>query len=796
MQMVEVFEKKAVSEKVRREKEELFSAPLMIDTERLKFLLEVYDETSMDPHIMTRAKLFHKICSEKTIFIDGNPIVGTLTQYKYGAYPFPEEFCAWMERAEEFALPRGLVQITPEVREWINKAINLWKNSNLFTLSQRVIQQRLNIDIRTFGKCGVWLELSPVGARHMIVPDYSKVVNRGMKGLIAEIQEEEAKLILGEPGALDKWYFYQAARIVLEGTIILARRYASLAREMAKGEKNKQRKKELERIAETCEWVPANPARSFIEALQSFWFTQLDMWLEASAVLTSPPVTFTQCLYPFYKKDKEGGRVNDEEVIDLIQFWFLKINQLAPIIPPHGFRFNQSRLGQQLSLGGLTPDGKDATNELDWLVLEAQYRIRLPEPLVNLVYHDKLSENFLLKCVDLIRTGIGQPAFHNGRIGIERHLYHHKMPLEEARSFRIAGCVQSTIPGYTDGYWEMRLNVAKLIECTLEDGRDSLTGIQLGPQTGEAENFKSYDEFYRAFVKQLEHFVPLTHETSRIVWSMQRNFPSPLGSSLANDCIKLGKDISNGGARYSFGDGVCLVAVVDAANSLAAIKNVVFDEKKISMRQLKEALAADFKGYPEIERMCLGAPKYGNDDEYADSIAKGIYDICFDLHPKTDHLGRPVMPSSYSVAGHCAFGELTGALPSGKRARKPLADASVSAQAGTDKNGPTALAKSAAKIVDSVKYGSSHFNMRFHPAALKGLDGAKKLLSLIKTYFDLGGYHIQFNCVSGETLRDAQLHPENYRDLIVRVAGFSAYFTRLDKDVQDEIVNRTEHLLA
>jgi len=273
---------------------------------------------------------------------------------------------------------------------------------------------------------------------------------------------------------------------------------------------------------------------------------------------------------------------------------------------------------------------------------------------------------------------------------------------------------------------------------------------------------------------------------------MQRNFPTPFGSSLVNDCIQKGKDISEGGAKYSFGDGTCLVGVVDAANSLAAIKKLVYEDKKITIKQLREVLAANFEGYEDIHRMCLDAPKYGNDEEYADSIVQDIYNTCDEIQPKIDHLGRPLMMSAYSVASHTACGEYTGALPNGKKTRETLVDASVSAQGGTDKNGPTALVKSAAKAIDSVKYSSDHFNMKFHPIALKDRGGARKLLSLIKTYFDLGGYHVQFNCVSGETLRDAQLHPENYKELIVRVAGFSAYFITLDKDVQDDIIRRTE----
>ena len=785
-------EKGALSERVKREKEELLSASPHIDIERIKALLEVYRDGKLRPNVIRRAKLFDKLCREKTIYIDGNPIVGTLTRYKYGAYPFPEEGCAWMQREEEFALPRGKVRITPELREWIDKAVEAWQDSNLFTLTREVVLEAYGKDIRNFSKCGLWVEATPGGAAHILLPQYSKVLNTGLKGVIAEVEAEEAKLNTGEHDSLDKWHFYQAAKLALNGMITLAERYASLAGEMAKKEKNPGRRKELEEIARVCEWVPANPARNFREAVQAFWFTMLGSWLEAPTTLNSPPSTFSKDVYPFYKKDKEAGGITEEEAIELLQLLFLKMNQLAHVLPPHGHKFNQSRLGLQMSLGGLTPDGEDATNELDWLVLEAQRRVRLPEPLVNLVYHDKLSEAFLLKCIDLIRTGIGQPAFHNSRTGIERHLYHHRMPLEEARPFTIAGCVQSAIAGYMDGYFETRFNVAKLIELTLENGKDPLTGIQLSLQTGEAESFQTYGQFYQAFVRHLEYLVPFTHDVSRTAWTLQRNFPTPFSSSLINDCIKKGKDLADGGARYSFGDGVCLVGVIDAANSLAAIKKLVFEDKRLAISELRQALAADFQGYEDVERMCISAPKYGNDDEYTDSIAKDIYDRCYNVHSKEDHLGRPVMPSAYSVTGHVAFGEFTGALPNGKKARKPLVDASVSAQGGTDKNGPTALVKSAARIVDTVKYSSNHLNMKFHPTALKGTDGARKLLSLIKTYFDLGGYHVQFNCVSGETLRDAQLHPENYRELVVRVAGFSAYFVTLDKETQDDIVRRTE----
>jgi formate C-acetyltransferase len=498
-------------------------------------------------------------------------------------------------------------------------------------------------------------------------------------------------------------------------------------------------------------------------------------------------------MYPFYQKDRDDGKLTDEEVIELLQFFFIKLNGLAQVLPPHGFAWSQSRLGLHLCLGGLTADGDDATNDLDWLVLEAQRRLQLPEPLVDLLYHDKLSQDFLLKCVDLIKTGIGQPAVHNVVKAVERHLYHEHMPLEEARDFSILGCVQTWRAGYAIATWEGAFNIAKMVELALNNGRDPLTGIRLGPETGEVELFQSYDEFYEAVTRQMRYFIPLQRQIGRTAWNIERDLPIPFASALTRDCVERGKDVKDGGARYNQANGMTFVAGIDAANSLAAVKKLVFEEKKITMKQLKEALAANFEGYEDIWRMCMEAPKYGNDVDYVDSIAKQLYEVCYNEHQKfPDFLGRPVKPEAYSVTTHFATGRFTGALPYGRKARVPLTDASVSASPGTDTNGPTALVRSAVRVIDTAKWGGNHLNMKFHPTVLGTVEGAKKLLSLIKTYFDLGGFHVQFNCVSSETLRRAQLHPEDYRELVVRVAGFSAFFIHLDREVQDEIIKRTE----
>lgn len=790
--MVQVAKKTELSEKVSREKEELLSATPRVDIERLKLLLDVYKETEGQPAVIRRARLFYRLCCEKSLFIDSNPLIGTLSKYKYGSYPLPEFGSRWLKRADSFSLQRGKASVTAEERKWIDKAADYWEDKNVFNRTQEIILKARGLDIGLLQKCGVGTEFTPGGFADT-TPDYGKVLSQGLNGIIAETEEAKAKLDTGISEDLNKWYFYEGALLCLNGMIKLTQRYAALAEEMAGKETDVERKRQLEKIAETCRCVPANPARSFYEALQSAWFTQLGVWMESPFVLNCPPSRFPQYMYPFYQKDKAAGKITDEEVLKLLQFYFLKINGLAQVLPPHGFAWSQSRLGQHLVLGGLTPDEEDATNELDWLVLEAQRQLQMPEPLVDLLYHDKLPQEFLLKCVDLIRTGIGQPAIHNIDKAIERHLYHEHMPMEEARNPSIVGCVQTQVAGCSVVPWEGGFNIAKMVELALNNGKDPLTGIAIGPQTGDAESFQTYDRFYQAVLKQLEYFVALQRQASRTAWNIERDFPVPFASALLNDCIKKGQDATAGGARYHEANGTTFVAGIDATNSLAVIKKLVFEDKKLTMKQLRQALAADFVGYEDMQKMCLAAPKYGNDDDYVDSIAKQLYEACYREHQKfPDYLGRSTKPEAFSVTVHFATGRFTGALPYGRKARTPLTDASVSATPGTDTNGPTALVRSAAKVIDTSKWGGNHLNMKFHPSALATTEGANKLLALIKTYFDLGGFHVQFNCVSARTLKDAQLHPENYRTLVVRVAGFSAFFIHLDRAVQDEIIRRTE----
>ncbi|MBI4285083.1 MAG: hypothetical protein HY670_04170 [Chloroflexi bacterium] len=783
-----------LSERVAREKEALLSATPRFDTERIRCLLEAYSETEGQPALLRRARYFEKMCLEREIYIDDNPLVGTLTRYKYGGSVYPETGCRWMRKEKTVQLQRGgEIHLTDEERQWLNRAADYWESRNVFNRTQEIIKQTLGVDIGLFLKCGIATEVTPGAPTHPPC-DFGRVLQKGLNGIIAEIETEMKKLDIGNYDDLNKWYFYTASLTCLNAMKALAERYAALAEAMAAKETNPARKQELDRMAETCRRVPAEVPRSFAEAMQSLWFCLLGVWIEIPVTLVGAPLRFPQYMYPFYQKDKKEGIISDEEAIELIQLFFLRLNSLAGALPPHGRKYSSSRLGLQLAIGGLTGDGEDATNELDWLVLKAQKSIQLPEPLLGLMYHKKLSQDFLLECADLVKSGIGQPAFHNLDVAIQRHLYHDHMTLEEARGLAVWGCVQSVLPGHSYGHWEGYLNMPKMAELVLNNGKDPLTGVQIGLQTGAAEDFASFDQFYAAVRQQIHHFIPLLRQTGRVAFNIARDIPVPYSSAVGtHDCVKSGKDETEGGTKYPVGNGVCFVGTVDLANSLAAIKSLVFEKKKYTLPELKKALAANFVGYDELYRDCLAAPKYGNDDDAVDAMVKDLYAFCWDEHQGLpDFLGNHVKPEAYSVIAHVALGRFTGALPSGRKTGLALTDASVSAQPGTDRNGPTALVKSAARALDPVKYGCNHFNMKFHPSALKGMEGTKKFLSLIETYFDLGGYHAQFNCVSGETLRDAQAHPESYRNLVVRVAGFSAYFVTLDKETQDELVKRTE----
>ncbi|MFC1870125.1 glycyl radical protein [Chloroflexota bacterium] len=783
--------------RISRLRDDIIHETPRLDTERLRCLKEAYKETEGQPEIIKRAKLFEKFLKKKTIFIDENPIVGTPTKYPLGLIPYPEISCRWMKEEAESYTCFGKASLSKQEKEALLESVDYWEDKCIEfltdeTWSQRYSDNKEGVSARydDYSEAGVCSKTakSPWGRINV---DYGKAINQGLNAVITEAEEELKKLPLGSLEATRKGDFLRAAIISSRALIGLAQRYASLAREISEKETDPQRKRELEKIAEICQRVPAKPARTFYEGIQSLWFVHLALHLEQTVHGYSPG-RFSQYMYPLYQKDRAEGKITEEEAIEFLEFLFLRFTAVAVFQHQAYFEAVSGNLFQNISLGGVNEDGDDASTELDYLLIEAQKRVQLFQPTLSLLYHDKIPHELLLKASELVKTGIGMPAFFNSDVNIQRWL-NYGATLEEARNHCIIGCVETGISHRQNLMRALSVNMPKFLEFALNNGKDPLTGKQLGLQTGEAEAFKSYDELHEAVKKQLQYQVPLRYHHEQASHSFHAQFmPRPFASALVDDCIKNGKDLTEGGSRYS-ADGTVPVATIDLADSLAAIKKMVFEEKKISMKELLKALKADFEGYEEIHKMLLNAPKYGNNDDYVDSITKDWYRIYWEADQKhKDYLGRQARTVALSVTLHNLFGRRTGALPSGRKAGVALSDGSVSASPGMDRKGPTALIKSAARVLDTTRYASGLLNMKFHPSALHSKEQTNKLIALIKSYLDLGGHHVQFNVVSADTLKDAQLHPENYRSLIVRVAGFSALFVTLDRLVQDEIIKRTE----
>ena len=630
------------------------------------------------------------------------------------------------------------------------------------------------------------------------IADYPRVLNIGLRAIIDDIRNRYVNC----PTTLEnknRIELYRAMIVACEAVIAHSHRYSDLAEQTAASTDNQKDKAELLEIAEICRRVPEYPARNFREAIQSFWFIHLAIEIEQMACGTTPG-RYGQYMYPFYKKDIDSGKLTQEQVIQLLKFQWIKHMELAEYQGGSYAKTLSGHTGQSISIGGVDANGQDATTELDELLLETQIRVRGIQPTLTLLYHPKLKRSFLNKVVDCIRGGSGQPQILNNTVIIERNLARYQqygITLEDARNCGNFGCVSTGICGKGSYVTqEDQPCLAKVVELMLFNGKDPGTKKTVGVETGDPCNFKTFEEVYDAVKKQLKHLFTITRHHSDLGEMARINIvPSIFRSVMYDGCIEKGLCEEAGGTRYPQINAI-MTAGIDAVNSLMAIKYLVFDTHKLSMELLIEAVKANFNGYEDIQKMCLEAPKHGNDYPEVEKLVQRFYHDVDAIHQSVgpDTFGYNTPLDAYSLSYHNYFGSLMGALPTGRKAGVALTDGSVSAMPGSDHEGITALIKSGAEALDTVRYGANHFNVKFLPSALEGTQGARNLLSLIKTYCDYGGSHIQFNCVESKTLQDAQNHPDDYKDLVVRVAGFSAYFTRLDRGVQNEIIKRTEYV--
>jgi len=784
-----------MNERVKKLREQSINTKPYITPERAVLVTEFHssDAARQLSAPMLRAFAFKHLLENKTIYLgEGELIVGERGPAPKAVPTYPEICCHSLEDLEILCTrkrtPYAVDEETKRIYE--ETIIPFWKGRSI----RETIFSEMSDEWKDAYQSGVFTEFLEQRAPGHTALD-NKIYGKGLSDFKEEIDRQVQSLdFLNDPHAYSKMEELSAMRIAADAVIRYAERHATKARELLQNEEGPERRKELEKIADVCGHVPAHAPRDFWEALQHYWFIHLGVIIELNPWDAFNPGRLDQHLYPFYKKGLEDGSLANEKAKELLQLLWIKFNnQAAP--PKVGVTAEESNTYNDfalINLGGVKADGSDAVNELSYLILDIIEEMRIPQPSTMVQISKKSPGSFLERALEIIKTGFGQPSVFNTDAIIQELLRQGKT-IEDARNGGASGCVESGAFGKESYILTGYFNMAKVLEITLNNGLDPRTGRKIGLETGNPLEFSSFDELFRAFKDQLTHFVDIKIKGNNIIERLHaRLLPTPFLSLLIDDCIAKGKDYNDGGARYNtnYIQGVGLGTVTD---SLTAIKYQVFDEKKIGLEELLNALKTNFHGQENLRQVLLNkTPKYGNDNDYADQIMKAIFEAYYEaIDGRPSSKGGKYRINMLPTTVHIYFGNLVGATSDGRNAGEPLSEG-VSPVQGADRKGPTAVIKSASKI-DHVRTGGTLLNQKFAPELLADEEGLDKLASLIRTYFRLDGHHIQFNVVNAETLRDAQKHPEKYRDLLVRVAGYTDYFVDLGTQLQNEIIKRTEH---
>lgn len=828
------FKEIAKSERIDRLKDDLFAKMPEIESARAVLLTESYRQTEGMPIIKRRSAAFRHILENLPITIRYNElIVGSATISPRSCHVFPEYSFQWLEDEFETVATRSAdpFYISDKTKAELSEVYKYWKGRTTSELATSYMAPATldAIEHNIFTPGNYFYN----GIGHVTV-NYGKVLEIGYRGIIDEAREELKNVKPGDADACSKSAFLEAVIESCEAVITYAKRYAKLAREEAEACADAKRKQELLTIAENCERVPENGATSFYEACQSFWFIQMLLQVESSGHSISPG-RFDQYMYPYFKKDIESGRITMEFAQELMDCIWIKLNDLSKVRDKASAEgFAGYSMFQNLIAGGQTKDGLDATNELSLMCIQATMHVLLPQPSFSVRVWNGSPHEFLLKAAELTRTGVGLPAYYNDEVIIPA-LIQRGLTMEDARDYNIIGCVEPQKSGKTDGWHDAAFfNMCRPLELVFSNGMDK--GKQIGPKTGDVTRMTSFDQFYDAYKAQMEYMIELmVNADNAIDMAHAERCPLPFLSSMIEDCIHRGKSVQEGGAVYNF-TGPQGFGIANMADGLYAVKKLVFDDKKITMEYLKKALENNFgkdsnnaelitsavakqlaqsgvnvdkeiieqiyktasanspggEDYSKLIEMIDELPKFGNDDDEVDLFARDVaYTYTRPLEQYKNPRGGTYQAGLYPVSANVPLGAQTGATPDGRFAYTPVADG-VSPSAGRDVNGPTASANSVSKLDHFIASNGTLFNMKFHPSALKGREGLENFVSLIRGYFDRKGSHVQFNVVSRETLLDAQAHPENYKSLVVRVAGYSALFTTLSRSLQDDIISRTE----
>ncbi|AEA33339.1 trans-4-hydroxy-L-proline dehydratase [Hippea maritima] len=788
-----VKEERGMNDRIKKLRRQSIEAVEKISVERAKLLTEFYKNCKETSIPIKRAKAFEYILKNKTVVInDGELIVGERGEEPKATPTYPE---INLHKEEDLRAlndrPKVSYKVSDEViRIYNEEIIPFWEGKTIRDMMFESLPQRW----KDAFEAGVFTEFMEQRAPGHTVLD-GKIYKKGMLDFIKEIDEQLKKLNPeADKEALDKKEELEAMKIAANAIIEFAKRYAKKAEELAENESDPQRKKELLEIARICNKVPAHKPDTFHEALQYYWFVHLGVITELNGWDAFSPGKLDKHLYPFYKKDIEEGRLTKEKAKELLECLWVKFHN-HPAPPKVGVTAEESSTYTdfaQINIGGIKEDGSDNVNELSYMLLDVVEEMRLVQPNASIHVSKKNPDAFIKRAIDIIKTGFGQPSVFNSDAVVQELLRQGK-DIVDARCGGTSGCVESGAFGKENYTLTGYFNIPKVLEITLNNGIDPLTGKKIGLETGRFEDFKSFEDLMNAFKKQLKYFIDIKIEGNLIIERLYaKHMPAPFLSILIDDCIKKGKDYYNGGARYnsSYIQGVGTGTITD---SLAAIKQMVFEDKIFTKKELKEMLDKNFEGF-EIQRQILinKTHKYGNDDDYADSIMKEVFEEFFkNIDGRPTYKGGQFRINMLPTTVHVYFGSKIGATPDGRLAFEPISEG-ISPVQGMDKNGPTAVLKSAAKM-DHIKTGGTLLNIKFTPDLLKDQKGIDGMVRLIRTYFKLDGHHVQFNVASAETLKDAKKHPEKYGDLIVRVAGYSDYFCHLNEKLQDEIIRRTEH---
>ncbi len=784
-----------MNDRIKKLRDQSLRAINTFSAERAMLVTEFYKSGEAEKHSIPvqRALCFKYIVANKTICInEGELIVGERGPAPKATSTYPEVSLHTLPDLEILdSRPKVSFKVDDKTRKiYEDTIIPFWKGR---TQRDRIFEN-LSDEWKQAYEAGVFTEFQEQRAPGHTVAG-KKVFQKGMLDFKAEVEKALTNLdFKNDPRAIERREELKAMAIAADALILFANRYADELEKLALTEKNSVRKEELVEMARICRKVPANAPSTFHEMLQHYWFIHLGIITELNPWDSFNPGRLDQHLYPFYKRELDLGVLTQDYAVELLHAFWVKFNN-HPSPPKMGVTAQESNTYTDFSLinlGGVKEDGSDAVNDLTYVLLDVIEEMRILQPSSMVQISKKNPDRFVKRAVRIAKTGFGQPSFFNTDAIVQQLLSQGKS-IVDARNGGASGCVETGAFGTEAYILTGYFNLNKVLEITLNNGVDPVTGKSIGLKTGNPEDFKSFDELYAAYEKQLNHFIDIKIEGNNIIEKMWGTYmPVPLLSLITEDCIKNGKDYNAGGARYntSYIQGVGLGSITD---NLTVIRKHVFEDKTISMADLLKALKSNFEGYNHLRHdVIYDTPKWGNNDDYADRHAVMVFNTFYNaVNGRPTSRGGAFRINMLPTTSHVYFGSKIGAMPDGRLAKEPLSEG-ISPVQGADRKGPTGVIQSAAKI-DHIKTGGTLLNQKFSPSFFNGDESLDKIVSLVRSYFKMDGHHIQFNVVNADTLRDAQKHPEKYQDLIVRVAGYSDYFNDLGEALQNEIIRRTEH---